>query len=180
MLSAPGQRCSTIRIWCRLAGSFLRSLTFGHVRQPDAVASRLLSGLVRRAPLFTGADELVSVDVDDTPVAVRGYAKQGSGYSYSGVRGLNAETSEDETLQLIRRSRVTIAPNREDRLSLGHGRPSSRILYPRFLLSSSDLATNPRNSSMTGGRTIFRTTACTKNQGAASGLYEPLQQQSER
>ena len=30
------------------------------------------------------------VDIDDTIVEVRGYAKQGSGYGYSGVRGLNA------------------------------------------------------------------------------------------
>ncbi len=30
------------------------------------------------------------VDVDDTIIEVHGYAKQGSGYGYSGVRGLNA------------------------------------------------------------------------------------------
>jgi Transposase DDE domain len=32
----------------------------------------------------------VLVDVDDTIIEVHGYAKQGSGYGYSGVRGLNA------------------------------------------------------------------------------------------
>src|SRR6185312_3817455 len=32
----------------------------------------------------------VLVDIDDTIIEVHGYAKQGSGYGYSGVRGLNA------------------------------------------------------------------------------------------
>jgi hypothetical protein len=36
-------------------GSFLRAFTFGHVRQLDAVASRFLTALARRAPLL--ADE---------------------------------------------------------------------------------------------------------------------------
>jgi hypothetical protein len=71
-------------------GSFLRAFTFGHVRQLDAVASRFLSGLAAVAPTLTGAaDELVLVDVDDTIIEVHGYAKQGSGYGYSGIRGLN-------------------------------------------------------------------------------------------
>ena len=74
-------------------GSFLRAFTFGHVRQLDAVASRLLAGLAGRVPLLQRRDaeeEFVFVDVDDTIVEVHGYQKQGSGYGYSGVRGLNA------------------------------------------------------------------------------------------
>jgi hypothetical protein len=74
-------------------GSFLRAFTFGHVRQLDAVASRFLTGLAVRTPLLPGpedADEYVLVDVDDTIIEVHGYTKQGSGYGYSGVRGLNA------------------------------------------------------------------------------------------
>ncbi len=72
-------------------GSFLRAFTFGHVRQLDAVASRLLTGLARQTPVLTGrSGELVLVDVDDTIIEVHGHAKQGSGYGYSGVRGLNA------------------------------------------------------------------------------------------
>ncbi|MDO5753344.1 IS1380 family transposase [Arthrobacter sp.] len=73
-------------------GSFLRSFTFGHVRQLDAVGSRLLVNLARRVPLFgtpTGED-FIFIDVDDTTVEVHGYQKHGSGYGYSGVRGLNA------------------------------------------------------------------------------------------
>lgn len=36
-------------------GSFLRSFTFGHVRQLDAVASRLLINLAGEAPIVPGA-----------------------------------------------------------------------------------------------------------------------------
>ncbi len=73
-------------------GSFLRSFTFGHVRQLDAVASRFLVNLADNAPLLgsPGAEDFVFVDVDDTIIEVHGYAKQGSGFGYSGIRGLNA------------------------------------------------------------------------------------------
>ena len=73
-------------------GAFLRSFTFGHVRQLDAVASRLLTGLAGRSPLVgdVAGGEFVLVDVDDTVIEVHGYAKQGAGFGYSGVRGLNA------------------------------------------------------------------------------------------
>jgi hypothetical protein len=74
-------------------GSFLRAVTFGHVRQLDAVASRFLTRLGTRAPLIVSSpdtDDRVMVDIDDTIIEVHGYAKQGSGYGYSGVRGLNA------------------------------------------------------------------------------------------
>jgi hypothetical protein len=71
-------------------GSFLRTLTVGHVRQLDAVAARFLAGLAERTRLTVGIEEYALLDVDDTVVEVHGYAKQGSGYGYSGVRGLNA------------------------------------------------------------------------------------------
>ena len=85
-------------------GSFLRAFTFGHVRQLDAVASRLLiavaglTGLLGTAvgraagTLDRGEDGVgyALLDVDDTIIAVHGHAKQGAGFGYSGVRGLNA------------------------------------------------------------------------------------------
>ncbi len=72
-------------------GSFLREFTFGHVRRLDAVASRFLTRLADQAPLVgTGEDNFVLVDVDDTIIEVHGYAKQGAGFGYTGVRGLNA------------------------------------------------------------------------------------------
>jgi len=71
-------------------GTFLRTFTFGHVRQLDAVASRFLAALAKNAPLLPGADQGVYVDIDDTIKATHGYAKQGAGYGYTGVKGLNA------------------------------------------------------------------------------------------
>ncbi len=91
-------------------GSFLRKFTFGHVRQLDAVASRFLSNLAGLTGLFTtaSADEqpeaagaavtdpdtaepgYVFLDVDDTIIEVHGHQKQGAGFGYSKVRGLNA------------------------------------------------------------------------------------------
>jgi len=73
-------------------GSFLRAFTFGHVRQLDAVAARFLTALGQRAPLLPEgqAGRQVLVDVDDTIIEVHGYAKQGAGFGYTRVRGLNA------------------------------------------------------------------------------------------
>ena len=84
-------------------GSFLRTFTFGHVRQLDAVASRFLiavAGLTRLLGVGTGPAAGTDVaggragyallDVDDTIIEVHGHAKQGAGFGYSGVRGLNA------------------------------------------------------------------------------------------
>src|SRR3954449_10329118 len=71
-------------------GTFLRVFTFGHVRQLDGVAARLLARLAARTPLLPGAGEVAYVDIDDTVRATHGYAKQGAGFGYSGVSGLNA------------------------------------------------------------------------------------------
>jgi hypothetical protein len=74
-------------------GSFLRAFSFGHVRQLDAVASRFLIALADQTPLLGGPRaeaNHVLVDVDDTVIEVHGYAKQGAGFGYCGVRGLNA------------------------------------------------------------------------------------------
>lgn len=81
-------------------GSFLRAFTFGHVRQLDAIASRFLIALAGLTELLrpsaevsTDADasaDYALVDVDDTIIEVHGHAKQGAGFGYSGVRGLNA------------------------------------------------------------------------------------------
>ncbi len=72
-------------------GSFLREFRFGHVRQLDAVASRVNVSLAASAPLLQVRDgERVMVDLDDTIIEVHGYKKQGASFRYSGVRGLNA------------------------------------------------------------------------------------------
>ena len=86
-------------------GSFLRAFAFGHIRQLDAVASRFLlalSGLTQALGTGTVANdgdgdgcseapkEYALVDVDDTIIEVHGHAKQGAGFGYTRVRGLNA------------------------------------------------------------------------------------------
>jgi len=71
-------------------GTFLRAFTFGHVRQLDAVAARVLAGLAGATPIIDPAAAVTYVDVDDTVRATHGYAKQGAGYGYTKVKGLNA------------------------------------------------------------------------------------------
>ncbi len=79
-------------------GSFLRAFTFGHIRQLDAVASRFLTALAgltrllgdRVRPDAASDGGYALLDVDDTVIGVHGHAKQGAGFGYSGVRGLNA------------------------------------------------------------------------------------------
>lgn len=71
-------------------GVFLRSFRFGHVRQLDAVAARFVAGLARQGPLIAVGEPVAYLDIDDTVRATYGYAKQGAGYGYTGVKGLNA------------------------------------------------------------------------------------------
>ncbi len=75
-------------------GTFLRAFTFGHVRQLDAVAGGLLAALAAALPELTGqpghGDAVSWLDIDDTMRETHGYAKQGAGYGYNKVKGLNA------------------------------------------------------------------------------------------
>jgi len=55
-------------------GTFLRTFAFGHVRQLDAIHSRVLTGLATAVPrLLAGTDTLAFVDIDDTIREVHGY-----------------------------------------------------------------------------------------------------------
>jgi hypothetical protein len=72
-------------------GSFLRTFTFGHVRQVEAVATRFLSGLTQLSPVVAVPQSgRVFIDIDDTIVEVHGYQKQGARIGYTKVRGLDA------------------------------------------------------------------------------------------
>jgi hypothetical protein len=78
-------------------GSFLRSFTWGNVRQLEAAGGEFLAELARRAPLLPGADVLAFIDIDSTQRRVYGYQKQGSAFGHTKiqgktvlVRGLNA------------------------------------------------------------------------------------------
>ena len=84
-------------------GSFLRAFTFGHVRQLDAVASRFLTNLAGQSPNLVPAETsgYVFIDVDDTIVEVHGHQKQGAGFGYSGVRGINALLATVTTVDAV-------------------------------------------------------------------------------
>ncbi|MDT4928800.1 MAG: hypothetical protein QOF92_1667 [Pseudonocardiales bacterium] len=71
-------------------GTFVRAFRFGHVRQLDAVAARVLAGRAQHCPIITAGAPVTYFDIDDTVRSTFGYAKQGAGYGYSGVKGLNA------------------------------------------------------------------------------------------
>jgi hypothetical protein len=78
-------------------GSFLRSFTWGNVRQLDAVARQLVVNLASAAPLLPGAEVLAFIDMDSMQKRVYGHAKQGAGFGHTKiqgkslmVRGLNA------------------------------------------------------------------------------------------
>jgi hypothetical protein len=71
-------------------GTFLRLFRFGHVRQLDAVAAGLLTRLVAATSVLPDVDQVVLVDIDDTVRQTYGYAKQGAGRGYTGIKGLNA------------------------------------------------------------------------------------------
>ena len=115
-------------------GSFLRSFTFGHVRQLDAVASRFLTNLAGQAPALAPAttgdgtaasnSAYIFVDVDDTIIDVHGHKKQGSGFGYSGVRGLNALLATVATPE----SAPVIVAQRLRRGSCGSPRGAGRLI----------------------------------------------------
>jgi hypothetical protein len=62
-------------------GTFLRSFTFGFVRQLDAVAARLLANAWASGAGPGDADMVI--DLDSTICEVHGHAKQGAGYGYT-------------------------------------------------------------------------------------------------
>ncbi len=66
-------------------GTFLRSFTFGHVRQLDRVAEIAMTR-AWEAGAGPGA-EAMTIDLDSTICAVHGHHKQGAAFGYTRVRG---------------------------------------------------------------------------------------------
>lgn len=127
-------------------GSFLREFRFGHVRQLDAVASRVFANLAVDAPLLRAGDgERVMVDLDDTIIEVHGYQKQGAGFGYSGVRGLNALLATASTTS----SAPVILAQRLRQGKTGSPKGSARIV-------GDALATLRRTRAATGARPLLR------------------------
>jgi hypothetical protein len=127
-------------------GSFLRTFTFGHVRQVDAVAARFLANLAEHTALLGASTDTstVMVDVDDTIVEVHGYAKQGAAFGYSGLRGLNAAlaTVSSENLAPV------IAAQRLRKGSAGSPRGAARL--------ASDALALVRRTHLAGRRVLVR------------------------
>ena len=127
-------------------GSFLREFRFGHVRQLDAVASRVLQNLTADTPLLQGRDgERVMVDLDDTIIEVHGYQKQGASFGYSGVRGLNALLATASTTS----SAPVILGQRLRQGKTGSPKGAARIV-------GDALATLRRTGVATGSRPLLR------------------------
>src|SRR5215469_6394535 len=87
-------------------GSFLRSFTWGNVRQLEAAGRELLAELARLVPLLPGADQLAFVDIDSMQRRVYGHKKQGAAFGHTKihgktvlVRGLNALAATISTPQ---------------------------------------------------------------------------------
>ena len=68
-------------------GSFLRSFTWGNVRQLDAVARKFLGALAAGTPLLPGAAVLAFIDMDSMQKRVYGHAKQGAGFGHTKIQG---------------------------------------------------------------------------------------------
>jgi hypothetical protein len=68
-------------------GSFLRSFTWGNVRQTDKAGREFLARLAGQAPLLPGADVLAFVDIDSTQKRVYGHQKQGARFGHAKIQG---------------------------------------------------------------------------------------------
>jgi hypothetical protein len=78
-------------------GSFLRSFSWGNVRQADRAGREFLTRLARQAPLLPGADVLAFADTGSAQKRAYGHKKQGARFGHTKiqgrsllVRGLNA------------------------------------------------------------------------------------------
>ncbi len=68
-------------------GTWLRSFTYGHLRQLDAIARQLLLLCWAAGAGPHRLDELLYLDLDSTIVETHGLAKRGAFFGYTGVRG---------------------------------------------------------------------------------------------
>ena len=140
-------------------GTFLRSFTFGHVRQLDAVAARTLTGLAAVSPrLLAGTDAIAFVDIDDTIHEVHGYQKQGAAYGYSKVKGLNAQVA---TL-----SSPDVRPgHRRGPATQGQRRVGSRRRSPDLV----DAVKTARTAGVTGRMLVRADSGCSARRHRRSG-----------
>ncbi|WP_327113643.1 IS1380 family transposase [Streptomyces sp. NBC_01341] len=70
-------------------GSFLRTFTWGHVRQLESATRTFTCRLATHTGLVPHRDEVVFVDIDSKVKQVYGPAKQGASFGYTKQRGLH-------------------------------------------------------------------------------------------
>jgi len=68
-------------------GSFLRSFTWGNVRQLDRAHRGLAAALAADPRLLPGREALAFIDVDSTQKRVYGYHKEGAAFGHAKVQG---------------------------------------------------------------------------------------------
>ena len=68
-------------------GSFLRSFTWGNVRQLESAGRVFLSELATAAPLLPGKDVLAFIDIDSMQRRVYGHAKAGAAFGHTKIQG---------------------------------------------------------------------------------------------
>ena len=68
-------------------GSFLRCLSWGHVRQIEGVGRVMLARLAGHTPLLPGADVVAFLDLDSTQKRIYGPTKQGAGFGHTKIQG---------------------------------------------------------------------------------------------
>jgi hypothetical protein len=68
-------------------GSFLRSFTWGNVRQLDRAHRGLAAALAEDPRLLPGREVLAFIDVDSTQERVYGYQKEGAAFGHAKVQG---------------------------------------------------------------------------------------------
>jgi len=118
-------------------GTWLRSFTYGHLRQLDAIARQLLLVCWAAGPGPHRLDELLYLDLDSTIIESHGLAKEGAFFGYTKVRGhhpLIARVSEPGQPGWIApysrhtASRCTGSPARFRRGNAAAGRGGAHVL----------------------------------------------------
>ena len=78
--------CGRRRRWARSCGASPSATSASSTPSPPGCWPALAAA----TPVLPDADQLVFVDIDDTVRQTYGYAKQGAGRGYTGVKGFNA------------------------------------------------------------------------------------------
>ncbi len=130
-------------------GTFLGSATFGHIRQLDAVLSRVLA---RAWSLGAGPGaEPLTVDLDSTICEVHGKNKQGAAYGYTkqlGYHPLLATRAGTGEVLFAPMRKGSAGSARGVVRSLTSSSPTSHVLVPPARERSEPIRdSGPRNSS---------------------------------